>query len=208
MNRGKFITLEGGEGVAKTTNIAFIEDYLSKLELPHISTREPGGTLLGEQIRDLLLTEQTDRVSDLTELLMMFAARAQHLENVILPALAEGQWVICDRFTDATYAYQGGGRGLDTAPIQQLENLVQMNFRPDLTILLDAPVDIGMTRALQRNNPDRIESEQMPFFKRVRAAYLTLAKQFPERIKVINADQSLDEIQKQIAAYLDLLIDR
>ena len=147
MIRGKFITLEGGEGVGKTTNLAFIKDYLQAHDIPVVVTREPGGTVLAEKIRNLLLDKHSEAISENAELLLMFAARAQHIKHVIEPALAQGKWVLCDRFTDATYAYQGGGRNMRMGAIEWLENLVQGALRPDLTLLLDAPVEIGIERA-------------------------------------------------------------
>ena len=147
MIRGKFITLEGGEGVGKTTNLAFIKDYLQQHNIPVVVTREPGGTVLAEKIRHLLLDKDSEIISEQAELLLIFAARAQHIKHVIEPALAQGEWVLCDRFTDATYAYQGGGRNMRISTIEWLENLVQGNLRPDLTLLLDAPVEIGIERA-------------------------------------------------------------
>lgn len=203
---GKFITLEGGEGVGKTTNIEFIETLLNQHQIPTVTTREPGGTQLAEQIRGLLLTQHSEQVSQQTELLLMFAARAQHIEQVIKPALQTGHWVICDRFTDATYAYQGNGRGLNRDTIVQLEQLVQGDFRPDLTLLLDAPVDIGLSRAMARSKPDRFELEQQVFFDRVRQGYLDQAQRFPQRIKIIDANQDLSDVQHDIKQVIELLL--
>lgn len=198
MNRGKFITLEGGEGVGKTTNLAFIHEYLQQQNIPVTVTREPGGTALAEKLRHTLLDTAGESISDTTELLLMFAARAQHIQHVIEPALAEGNWVLCDRFTDATYAYQGGGRSLSIETIAWLEQLVQGDLRPDITLLLDAPVDIGMERAKKRSTFDRFEAEKNSFFTRVRYMYLSRATQQPERIKVINAHQALADVQHDI----------
>lgn len=198
MKRGKFITLEGCEGVGKTTNLAFIHDYLKQQNIPVTVTREPGGTALAEKLRHTLLDTDGESISDTTELLLMFAARAQHIQHVIAPALADGHWVLCDRFTDATYAYQGGGRGLSIATIAWLEQLVQGDLRPDLTLLLDAPIDIGMERAQKRSTFDRFESEKNSFFTRVRDMYLSLAAQQPERIEVIHAQQALADVQHDI----------
>ncbi len=198
----KFITLEGGEGVGKTTNIEFIEQLLAQHKIKSVTTREPGGTPLAEQIRGLLLTEHNEQISQHTELLLMFAARAQHLNNVVRPALNAGHWVVCDRFTDASYAYQGFGRQLGREIIAQLEQLIQGNFRPDITLLLDAPVALGMSRTMARNKPDRIELEQQSFFDRVRQGYLDQAQRFPERIKIINADQPLTAVQQNIKTVL------
>ncbi len=198
MKRGKFITLEGGEGVGKTTNLRFIQDFLQQQNIPVTVTREPGGTALAEKLRHTLLDTEGESISDTTELLLMFAARAQHIQHVIAPALAQGHWVLCDRFTDATYAYQGGGRGLSIATIAWLEQLVQGDLRPDLTLLLDAPIEIGMERAQKRGAFDRFEAEKLSFFTRVRNMYLSRATEQPDRIKVINAQQALVDVQHDI----------
>jgi dTMP kinase len=204
---GKFITLEGGEGVGKTTNVSFIKNYLQSLNIPVVVTREPGGTEMAEKIRELLLHANDEVVTSHAEILLMFAARAQHLNHVIKPALAQGQWVLCDRFTDATYAYQGGGRGLSMEAIQWLENFVQEDLRPDLTLLLDGPVEIGMARAKSRGGwLDRFESEHLHFFNRVRQIYLQQVQQHPERIKIIKADQPLADVQKAIIEILGPLL--
>jgi dTMP kinase len=193
---GKFITLEGGEGVGKTTNVPFIEGYLKSFNIPVIVTREPGGTAYAEKIRHLLLNHNDEPVTAQAEILLMFAARSQHLEHVIKPALIRGQWVLCDRFTDATYAYQGGGRGMEMDAIAWLENFVQGDLRPDLTILLDIPVDKGMERAKGRGGQlDRFESEHYQFFARVRETYLQQANRYPDRITVIDASQALENVQ-------------
>jgi dTMP kinase len=199
MIRGKFITLEGVEGVGKTTNLVFIKDYLEQHNISVVVTREPGGTKLAEKIRQLLLDKKSEAISEQAELLMMFAARAQHIKHVIEPALAQGQWVLCDRFTDATYAYQGGGRGMKISTIKQLEDLVQGSLRPDLTLLLDAPVEIGMARVRGRGALDRFELEKISFFESVRRAYLLQAELNPERIKLIKANQALIDVQRAIA---------
>jgi len=195
---GRFITLEGGEGVGKTTNIAYIQSLLEEYSIQVLLTREPGGTVLAENIRQLLLDKEQESIAEQTELLMMFAARAQHIKHVIQPALDQGTWVLCDRFTDATYAYQGGGRDMAVSSISWLENFVQGGLRPDLTLLLDAPIHLGMQRAQQRGKLDRFESEKMAFFEKVRRAYLLIAEQQPERVKIIDATQSLDNVQTQI----------
>lgn len=195
---GCFITIEGIEGVGKTTNIEFIEKILRKAGKDIVLTREPGGTALGEDVRELLLGHKHDGMSRDAELLLMFAARAEHLDKVVTPALSENKWVLCDRFTDATYAYQGGGRGFDTAPIETLENLVQGELRPDLTLLLDVSVDIGLERAGKRSEPDRFEKEKHDFFERVRQTYLQRANAEPTRITVIDASKSLENVQDQI----------
>lgn len=196
--RGRFITLEGGEGVGKTTNIAFIQSLLEANNIPVLLTREPGGTALAENLRELLLNKEQEAIAEQAELLMMFAARAQHIKHVITPALEQGSWVLCDRFTDATYAYQGGGRGMGLSSIRWLENFVQGDLRPELTLLLDAPTQVGMGRAGQRGALDRFESEKMDFFEKVRQAYLSIAKQQAERVKIIDASASLDNVQTQI----------
>ncbi len=198
MPKGKFITLEGGEGVGKTTNLAFIKDYLEQHKISVVVTREPGGTPLAEKLRQLLLDKESEAISDKAELLMIFAARAQHIKHVIEPALARGDWVLCDRFTDATYAYQGGGRNMRISTITWLENLIQGNLKPDLTLLFDAPVELGMERARTRSTLDRFESEKISFFEQVRRAYLLQAELHPERIKVIKANQSLLEVQRTL----------
>lgn len=202
MSKGCFITLEGIEGVGKTTNLGFIQAYLEERGIEVVRTREPGGTPLAEAIRELLLTPRDEPVAELTELLLMFAARAQHIEERIRPALERGAWVLCDRFTDATYAYQGGGRGLDQSRIAQLETLVQGSLRPDLTILLDLSAREGMARAKARSTPDRFESEAEAFFERVRHCYLQRAAAEPERFAVINAAPPLQQVQADIRCTL------
>lgn len=197
--RGLFLTLEGAEGVGKSTNIEFITERLRQQGIDFVLTREPGGTDLAEKIRDLLLGVSDEPMSELAELLLVFAARAQHIEQLIEPALASGKWVICDRFTDATFAYQGGGRGLSMETIEQLQTLVQNSLRPDLTIILDLDPTIGMERANNRGELDRFEQEQMSFFQRVRQSYLDIAAADPVRCKVIDASKPLEEVK------LDLL---
>jgi len=195
---GKFITVEGGEGAGKSTNLALIKSILEASGKEVVMTREPGGTPLGETIRGLLLdAKQSSMVTD-TELLLMFAARAQHLAEVIQPALAEGKYVLCDRFTDATYAYQGGGRGVAMARIAQLEQFVQGDLRPDLTVLLDLPVAQGMKRAGERSAPDRFEQQQLDFFEKVRACYLAMVAEQPDRYRIVDAGQELAMVQQQI----------
>ena len=206
MTRGKFITLEGGEGAGKSSNIPFIETYLRERGINLLMTREPGGTPLSERIRTILLDKQEQHMTSDTELLLMFAARAQHLEQVIQPALANGQWVICDRFTDATYAYQGGGRGIANARIAILEQWVQGDFRPDKTLIFDLPVTTGLARAGQRSSPDRFEQEDLSFFERVRDAYLQRAQAAPTRYAIIDAAPDLKTVQRQIATILDSLL--
>lgn len=207
MSIGKFITLEGGEGAGKSTNLAFIKTYLEQRNIPLIVTREPGGTLLAEKLRQLLLEKNLENWTGEAELLLMFAARSQHLKQVIQPALAAGHWVLCDRFTDATYAYQGGGRLVDNKNIAWLENLVQGDFRPDLTLLFDVPVEIGMQRVTTRGNTDRFEAEKLEFFQAVRLAYLRQAEQHADRFRIINADQQLADVQKDIVDVLTAFID-
>ncbi len=209
----RFITLEGGEGVGKTTNLALIEQLLRARGLDVVVTREPGGTRLGEQVRALLLAtgdgndNDNDSPCPLAELLLIFAARAQHLETVIEPALARGQWVLSDRFTDATYAYQGAGRGLDVAAIATLERLVQGVRKPDLTVLLDVDPDVGLHRAAARGSLDRFEQESAQFFRRVREGYLIRARGAPEKWCVVDAGQPLDAVQATLKAQLLEWID-
>ena len=206
MNSGKFITVEGGEGVGKTTNMAFVEGLLSDHGIDFISTREPGGTPLAEKIRDLLLGLDTETLDSTAELLLVFAARAQHLNRLIRPALDSGRWVICDRFTDATYAYQGGGRGIDKKLIAELELAVQKELQPDLTLLLDIEPELGMQRARCRAALDRFELEELPFFHRVRASYLERARLQPQRFALIDASLALEDVQQNIAAALRPLL--
>lgn len=196
--RGKFITIEGTEGVGKTTNMSFVQQYLQGAGKTVIVTREPGGTDIGEKIREMLLDASNTALVDDAELLLMFAARAQHIHQVIEPALKSGQWVLCDRFTDATYAYQGGGRGIDTDRIAVLESWVQGALRPDLTLLLDIPVKTGLTRASQRSEPDRFEQERQSFFEKVRQAYLDRANNDTQHYRIIDASQQLENVQEQI----------
>jgi dTMP kinase len=198
--KGRFITVEGGEGAGKSTNLSFIQDLLKAAGKQVLFTREPGGTPLGEEIRELLLGHQHTGMSDDTELLLMFAARAEHLHRKIIPALQQGQWVLCDRFTDASYAYQGTGRGLPKGRIETLERFVQRDLRPDLTLLLDLPVDIGLQRAGKRSEPDRFEKQDATFFEEVRSGYLEIAAAEPERVKVIDASHPLEAVQQQIAS--------
>lgn len=203
MNKGKFITVEGGEGAGKSSNLSFIQSLLEETGIKVLFTREPGGTDLGEDIRELLLGHKHTGMADDTELLMMFASRAEHLNRKIIPALEAGIWVLCDRFTDATYAYQGGGRHISFDRIAMLENWVQGDLRPDMTLLLDLPVETGLERARNRSEPDRFESEQIEFFENVRSAYLKIASNEPDRVKVIDASKPLDVVQTQIKATLD-----
>jgi dTMP kinase len=223
---GRFLTLEGIEGVGKTTQVARLSKALSERAIAHVVTREPGGTPLAEQIRELVLTARAESLPDTAELLLMFAARSVHLHNYIEPQLAAGRWVICDRFTDATYAYQGAGRGLGADSIARLESLVQGKRRPDLTLLLDLPVTVGLARAQVRNMgadrglragqgargaagaaqgapaTDRFETQRVEFFERVRAAYLARAAAEPDRLAVIDASPDADHVAAQILSAL------
>ena len=196
---GKLITLEGIEGVGKTTAIdtvtSFCENYLGK---EVINTREPGGTGLAERFRNILLEETEEQMTSIAELLLFFAGRAQHTSELIEPALQKGYFVISDRFIDATYAYQGGGRGVDCKVIKTLENIVHPNLKPDLTLLLDAPLNVCTKRLRTRKHKDRFEQEQDEFFKKVRNSYLQRATQEPHRIKIINANQPLNDVQRSI----------
>ncbi len=203
MKRGLFITVEGSEGAGKSTNIAFIQAWLRDRGVDFVATREPGGTERAEAIRNLLLEHHAEPLADQAELLLMFAARAQHLEQKIKPALASGRWVLCDRFTDATYAYQGYGRGQSLETITTLESLVQDGLEPDLTLLLDLPVALGRARIAGRGAPDRIESEAAGFFERVRCGYLARAEAAPERFALIDAGQSLADVQQQLSTVLE-----
>lgn len=203
MTKGRFITLEGVEGVGKSTNLHYIQAWLQQAGIKVLLTREPGGTPLAERIRELLLGLDDDAPVPMAELLLMFAARAQHLQRVILPALAAGTWVLCDRFTDATYAYQGAGRGMDTGSISLLEELVQQGLQPDLTLFLDADVSLGMARVESRGQKqDRFEQEQLAFFEAVRSGYLERVARFPERFARIDASLPLPHVQAQIAKEL------
>jgi dTMP kinase len=202
MTHGRFITLEGGEGVGKSTNLQFIKQLLEERGIPFVLTREPGGTGIAEKIRGILLERQAESLTEQAELLLVFAARAQHIQQVILPALQQGQWVVCDRFTDATYAYQGGGRNMNLQTIAWLENTVQGQLRPDLTFVFDAPIEIGMQRAKHRGELDRFETEQLAFFERVRQAYLQRAATDLQRYKIIDASLPLHEVQQQLRSEL------
>ena len=206
VTKAQFITVEGTEGVGKSTNMAFIEDWLKKAGKEYIVTREPGGTELGEKLRAVLLNAKEQSMCDDTELLLMFAARAQHLYEVIQPALDAGKWVLCDRFTDATYAYQGGGRGIEMSRIAQLEQWVQGDLRPDMTLILDLPVAEGLERAGKRSAPDRFELEKHDFFNKVRDTYLARADAMPDRYQVIDASPSITEVQQSIQLVLEKMI--
>lgn len=203
--RGRFITFEGTEGVGKSTQLHNAAEALRGQGLEVVVTREPGGTPMAEKIRELLLAPREEPVHETTELLLMFAARAQHLHNCILPALSEGKWVLCDRFTDATFAYQGGGRGVSQERIALLETLVQGEVRPDHVILLDAPVETGMARARKRGELDRFEQEDLAFFQRIRDTYLERATAMPGRYHVVNAALPLEDVTSAVTALLTAL---
>lgn len=200
--RGQFITFEGTEGVGKSTQLANAAKTLEGLGIDYIVTREPGGTPMAEAIRELLLAPRDEPVNETTELLLMFAARAQHLHTRILPAINSGQWVLCDRFTDATFAYQGGGRGIPEDRIALLEDLVQGEVRPDHVILLDAPVDTGMARARDRGELDRFEQEDLDFFQRIRDVYRERAIAQPSRYHVVNAARSIEQVCEEVSGLL------
>ncbi len=206
MKQGKFITLEGIDGAGKSTQLAWIVELLQRVGIPTVVTREPGGTALGEKLRDMLL-DGSLMIYPETEALLMFAARREHLGRVILPALKEGQWVISDRFTDASFAYQGGGRELDAGKLDILEHWVQGDLQPDLTLYFDVPVEVGRQRVSQGGSMDRFEQEQAGFFQRVRAAYLNRAKQFPDRIKLIDSSQSLAEVKAAVERTLQCVLN-
>lgn len=195
---GRFITLEGGEGAGKSSNMEWLAEQLRAAGKTVLLTREPGGTPLAESIREVLLAPSDEVMADNTELLLVFAARAQHLAEKIRPALARGEWVLCDRFVDATWAYQGAGRGLDQDAIGALEELVVATSQPDMTILFDVPVDVGMARAGKRAALDRIEQEDRAFFDRIRECYLQRADQQPGRFRVLDAGQPLEQVRAQL----------
>lgn len=193
--RGKFITLEGVDGAGKSTHIPTIANMLRSKGHEVLVTREPGGTPLGEKLRELLLHES---MHPETETLLMFAARREHLEQVILPALARGAVVLSDRFTDATFAYQFGGRGVAADKVRQLESWVQESLQPDLTLLFDVPVAVSVQRLAGARDPDRFERENADFFERIRQAYLERARDFPERFRIVDSSRSLDEITREL----------
>ena len=200
---GRFITLEGGEGVGKSTNMAFVAGLLRDAGIELQLTREPGGTPLGERVREVIVAPSGEAISPMAELLLIFAARALHVDGLIRPSLAAGKWVLCDRFTDASYAYQGAGRGLGDEPVRWLEAKVQGELRPDLTLLLDADPAIGMARAGARGAADRFEQERLEFFRRVRAGYLARAAAEPARFRVIDAAAPLEAVQSQIRHHIN-----
>ena len=198
MKRGKFLTIEGQDGAGKSTNIAIMQAHLEENGIEFVQTREPGGTAFGEKVRELILNSGDDLMGNKSELLLMFAARAQHIETVIEPVLKSGKWVLCDRFTDASYAYQGAGRNMGMADIQLLEDYVQQGLTPDLTLVLDLPTEMGESRAGQRSAPDRFEQQKLDFKQRVRDCYLTRAKEEPQRMKVIDASESLEQVKQSV----------
>ncbi|MBN2689514.1 MAG: dTMP kinase [Gammaproteobacteria bacterium] len=206
MTKNYFITIEGIEGAGKSSAVTVIEKFLQEKRLPYVLTREPGGTKIAEQIRNLLLEHNSEQMCSDAELLLLFAARAQHLQQLIIPALDAGKWVISDRFTDASYAYQGAGRGISWDRVSALENWVQGDLRPDITILLDIDPEEGLKRAASVNVLDRIESEKIEFFREVRASYLRLARENQKRFQVVDATQSVDEVGKQIIEILTALM--
>lgn len=208
INKGLFITVEGGEGAGKSTCLEFIKDFLQKNDIETVFTREPGGTDLGEDVRGILLNKDYLGMSADTELLLMFAARAEHISKKIRPSLEAGAWVVSDRFTDATYAYQGAGRGIDPERISVIENWVQGELRPDITLLLDLPVEVGMERASKRGELDRFEVEQLSFFYRVADIYRQRADGEPERFRVIDASKTIHEVQEQIKSVLEEKLDQ
>jgi dTMP kinase len=197
-NEARFISIEGVEGVGKTTNLKFIQDFFSDNGIPLYCTREPGGTPLAEEIRNLLLHRIDEKIDQMAELLLMFAARTQHVTEVIKPALERGEWVLCDRFTDSSFAYQGGGRGIPMATIAGLESLALDGFKPDYTIILDLPVDLGLERAQTRSEKDRFEQEDLAFFERVRTVFHARAKINPDRYCIIDTTPSLEEVQREL----------
>ncbi len=204
---GRFITVEGADGVGKTTQLDFIEKWLGQQRLDVLRTREPGGTALGEMLRQILLNSNDVLIDHETELLMMFAARKQHLAEVIRPALEAGRWVLSDRFTDATYAYQGAGRGIPDSRIEPLERWVQGNLQPDLTLLFDVDVEVGISRSEARDlAQDRFEVQLLPFKYAVRKGYLERAARFPDRIKVVDAANSIDQVQRNLSQLLTAFI--
>ena len=205
--RGKFITVEGIEGVGKSTNLAFVVSLLENRGVGVLTTREPGGTPLAERIRGLLLSHDDEPLSDTAELLLFFAARSLHIENLIRPALARGDWVVCDRFTDTSRAYQGAARAQGLSRVETLAEWVEDGVSPDLTLLLDTPAELGLERVRRRGATDRLESERLEFFERARAAYLELAAREPDRIVVIDASRDLAAVQAEITAAVGPLME-
>ena len=207
LNRGRFITVEGIEGVGKSSNIEVLVKHIENAGFEVLTTREPGGTPVAEDIRKLLMDRGDEPIPEIAELLLMFAARSLNVNNVILPALQAGKWVVCDRFSDSSRAYQGGGRGLPMETIDSLAEWVHGDVNPDVTILLDAPVEVGMARASNRGAPDRIESEKHEFFERVRECYLQLALREPDRFVVIDTTRSLEDVQTDVGLLVQQLLE-
>ncbi|MGD9591877.1 MAG: dTMP kinase [Candidatus Berkiella sp.] len=207
-NKGKLITVEGIEGVGKTSNVNFIAKYIRDAGKQVIVTREPGGTPVAEAIRGIILADFDEQMFGETELLLLYAGRLQHVENVIKPALNKGQWVVCDRFTDATYAYQGAGRGVPIPKIDELYRWTLGNFEPDWTILLDAPVDLAFERILKLRDLDRIEREKKSFFEKIRMQYLAMSVRHPERYRVVDASRPLVEVQNEITSIMAKIIQQ
>lgn len=204
---GKFITLEGTEGAGKSTNLIFIKDWLSNHNIDVLTTREPGGTEIGEAVREILLNTNHTEMTPETELMLMFSARNQHIQEKIIPALEAGKWVVSDRFTDASYAYQGAARGVEYQRIAELEQWVQQGFRPNMTFVFDLSIEEGMKRVKSRGEQtDRFEQEQKSFFEKVRKSYLHRASQSPKKYKVLDASNSLNHVQQQIEQTLKELI--
>ena len=206
MTRGRFITLEGIEGAGKSTVARFADEWLRARGVSVVLTREPGGTPLAERVRDLVLAPSAEPLPPQAEVLLMLAARAIHVANLIRPALERGEWIVCDRFTDATRAYQGAGRGIDAGLIERLAAFVHAGIEPDRTLLLDLPVQTGLERSKRRSAADRFQQERGPFFERVRAQYLRLAAQSPNRVRVVDASQPLARVQGEVAAALEALL--
>lgn len=202
-SRGKFITVEGIEGTGKSTQFDFLTDQIEKRGYTVFRTREPGGTPMAERIRHILLDNDQEPMPEIAELLLFFASRSLHLQNAILPALERGEWVLCDRFTDTSRAYQGSGRGLDMAQIETLAEWVQSGIEPDLTILLDAPAEIGLERARSRGDADRMDSQALEFYRRARHGYLDLAKRFPNRFEVVDASVDVAAVQSSVRRVLE-----
>jgi dTMP kinase len=205
---GKFITVEGIEGVGKSSNIDYLAEILEGRGITVCRTREPGGTPLAERIRQMLLSHDEETLPDIAELLLFFAARSLHIDNLIRPALAAGQWVVCDRFTDASRAYQGYGRGLDLERINQMAEWVQRDLTPDLTLLLDAPAEVGLARAEQRGAADRLDSEAVDFYRKARAGYLALAAAEPQRFAVIDATREIEQVREAIRIEIERLLSQ
>ncbi len=206
--KGLFITLEGIEGSGKSTHLEYVVSYLQENNKEVVSTREPGGTLVGEKIRDLLLDKSLPNMQVETELMLMFAARVEHVKTVIEPALCQGKFVVCDRFFDATYAYQGYGREINVERIDQLRQFSIGDLQPDLTLLLDVTLEVSESRVEARGERDRFENEKIAFYEKVRHGYLNIAKNQPERVKIINATKSIDDVQENIKNCIDNLMKR